>query len=133
MTNWFQLHDLGSVSFYHCMIIECNWEDHTIDLHQQSYIGTMLVLFQIEESRTVATPLAMMVDRRKPVKKACDLTIYQLMMATLMNTVTATRPNITSAVGDLSCYNHDPSNQHIVALKRLFQYFNSMKDWQLRF
>jgi len=49
-----------------------------------------------------------------------------------MYAMTATQPDITYAIGDLSWYNHDPSNEHMVALKRVFQYLNGMKDWPLR-
>jgi hypothetical protein len=45
----------------------------------------------------------------------------------------ATRFNIAYAIGVLRRSNHDPSNEHIVALKRVFQYLNGTKDWQLRF
>jgi hypothetical protein len=38
----FRMHDLGSVSIYLSMNIEHNWEHHTIDIHQYSYICTIL-------------------------------------------------------------------------------------------
>jgi hypothetical protein len=47
--------------------------------------------------------------------------------------MTATRPDIAYAIGVLSRYNHDPSNEHMVALKRVFRYLNGTKDWRLRF
>jgi hypothetical protein len=45
----------------------------------------------------------------------------------------ATRFNIAYAIGVLRRSNHDPSNEHIVALNRVFQYLNGTNDWQLRF
>jgi hypothetical protein len=47
--------------------------------------------------------------------------------------MTATQPDIAYAIAVLSRYNHDPSNEHMVALKRVFQYLNGTKDWCLRF
>ena len=44
-----------------------------------------------------------------------------------MYAMTATRPDIASAIGVLSRYNHDPSNEHLVALKRVFRYLNGTK------
>ena len=55
------------------------------------------------------------------------------MIGSLMYAMTATRPDIAYAIGVLSRYNHDPSNERMVALKRVFRYLNGTKDWRLRF
>jgi hypothetical protein len=47
--------------------------------------------------------------------------------------MTATQPDRAYAIGVLSRYNRDPSNEHMVALKRMFQYLNGRKDWCLCF
>jgi len=87
----------------------------------------------MDESRPVATPMAMKLHKRKPDEEACDPTIYQSMIGSLMYTMTATRPDIAYAIGVLSWYNHDPSNEHMIALKHVFRYLNRTKDWRLRF
>jgi hypothetical protein len=133
MKKRFRMHDLGSVSFYLGMNIERNREHHTIDIHQHSYIRTILAKFRMDESRPVATPMAMKLHKRKPEEEACDPTIYQSMIGSLMYAMTATRPDIAYAIGVLSRYNHDPSNEHMVALKRVFRDLNGTKDWRLRF
>jgi hypothetical protein len=46
--------------------------------------------------------------------------------------MTATWANIAYAIGVISWYNHDPSNRHMVGLKRVFRYLNGTKDWHLR-
>ena len=83
----------------------------------------------MDESRPVATPMAMKLHKRKPDEEACDPTIYQSMIGSLIYAMTATRPDIAYAIGVLSWYNHDPGNEHIVALNRVFWYLNGMKDW----
>jgi len=128
----FRMHDLGSISFYLGMNIEPNREHHMIDIHQHSYIRTILAKFRMDESRPVATPMAMNHHKRKPDEEACDPTIYQSMIGSLMYATTATRPDIAYAIGVLSQYNHDPSNKHMTALKRVFRYLNGTKDWRLR-
>jgi hypothetical protein len=50
-----------------------------------------------------------------------------------MYTMTAPLPDIANAIGVLSWYNHDPSNEHRVALERVFRYLNGTEDWRLRF
>ena len=69
MKKRFRMHDLGSVSFYLGMNIERNREHHTIDIHQHSYIRMILATFRMDESRPVATPMAMKIHKRKPQKK----------------------------------------------------------------
>jgi hypothetical protein len=93
----------------------------------------ILAKFRIDQSRPVATPKAMKLHKRKPDEEACDPTIYQSMIGSLMYTMTATRPDIAYAIGVLSRYNHDPSNEHMVALERVFRHLNGTKDWRLRF
>jgi len=50
-----------------------------------------------------------------------------------MYRLTATRPDIAYAIGVFSRYNHNPSNEHMVALKRVFRYLNGTKNWRLHF
>jgi hypothetical protein len=87
----------------------------------------------MDESRPVATPMAMKLHKRKPDEEACDPIIYPSMIGSLMYAMTATRPDIVYAIRVLTRYNHDPSNEHMVALKRVFRYLNGTKDWHLRF
>jgi hypothetical protein len=82
----------------------------------------------MNESRPVATPMAMKLHKRKPDEEACDLTIYQSMIGSLRYAMTATRPDIAYAVGVLSRHNHDPSNEHIVVVNRVIRYLNGTKD-----
>jgi hypothetical protein len=133
MKKRFRMHDLGRVFFYLGMNIERNRELHTIDIHQHSYIRTILVKFRMEECRPVATLMAMKLHKRKPDEEACDPTIYQSMIGGLMYAMTATWSDIASAIGVLSWYNHDRSNEHMLALKRVFRYLNGKKDCRLRF
>ena len=55
------------------------------------------------------------------------------MIGSLMYVITATWPDIAYAIGVLNRYNHDPSNDHMVALKRKFRYLHGTMDWRLRF
>jgi len=93
----------------------------------------IFVKFRMDESRPVATPMEMKLHKRKPDEEACDPTIYQSMIGILMYAMTATRPDIAYAVAVLSRYNHVPSNEHVVPLKRVLRYINGTKDWRLRF
>jgi hypothetical protein len=87
----------------------------------------------MDETRPAATPMAMKLQKRKPEEEACDPTIYQSMIGWLIYAMTATRTDITYAIGVLSPYNYDQRNEQMVALKRMFPYLYCTKDWLLRF
>jgi len=133
MKKRFRMHDLGSVSFHLGLTIERNREHHTINIHQHSYIRTILAKFRMDESRPVATPMTMKLHKREPDEEACDPTIYQSMIGSLMYAMTDNRPDIAYDIGVLSRYNHDPSNDQMVAHQRVFQYLNGTMDSCLRF
>ena len=129
MKKRFRMHDLGSVSFYLGMNIECNREHHTIDIHQHIYIRTISAKFRMDESRSIASPIAMKLHKRKPDEAACDPIIYQSMIGSFKYAMIATRRDIAYAIGVLSRYNYDLSHEHMIALKRVFRKLNSRKDW----
>ena len=84
MKVMFQMDDLRSVSFRLGMNNEHNRQHHTIDIHQPSYIRMILVTFRIDESRAVAMPMEMKLHTRKPNEEACNQSIYQSMIGSLM-------------------------------------------------
>jgi len=128
----FQMHDLGTVSFYLGMNIERNRNLCTIDIHQHAYIKMILEKFGMDKAKTVATPIAIKLHKRTPDEEPCDQKLYQSMIGSLMYAIAATRPDIAFAIGVLSRYSHDPSKEHMVAVKRAFRYLNGTKHWKLR-
>jgi hypothetical protein len=90
------------------MNIKRNRELHTIDIHQHRYIRTILAKVQMDESRPIATPMAMKLHKRKPDEEACDPTLYQSIIGSLMYAMTSTRPDMAYAIGVLSRYNQQP-------------------------
>jgi hypothetical protein len=102
MKTRFRMHYLGSVSIYLGMNIGLNWEHLMIDIRQRSYVQTTLEKFRMDESRPVATPMAVKLQKRKPDKEACNPTIYQSMIGSLMYAMTASRPDIKYAIEVLS-------------------------------
>jgi hypothetical protein len=77
--------------------------------------------------------MAMKYHKRKPDEETCHPTVYQLMIGSLMNAMTATPSDIANSIGVLMQYNHGPSNEHMVALKCMFRYLNSVKDCRRHF
>jgi hypothetical protein len=86
----------------------------------------------MDEFGPVAMRIAMKFSKRKPDEDDCDLTISQTMIESWMCMVTATSFDIACAIGVLSRYNHNSSNEHMVALKWVFRYLITTNDWRLR-
>jgi hypothetical protein len=55
------------------------------------------------------------------------------MIGSLMEVMTATQPDIAYAIGYLSRYNHEPSTEHIVTLKRVLRCLHGTKDRRVLF
>jgi len=127
MMKRFRMHDLGSESFYLGVNTKCNQEHHMIDIHLHSFVRIILAEFRMVDSRPVATAMAMKLHKRTPDKEACDLAIYQSIIGSHMYAITATQPGIAYPIGVLGRHNHDPSNAHMVALKRAVRYLSSAK------
>jgi hypothetical protein len=89
--------------------------------------------FSMDESRPVATPMAMKLHNRKPDSVVCDGTMYQSIIERLVYIMTAPRPDIAYAIGVLSWYNHEPNNRHMVALEGVLRYRNGTNDWRQHF
>ena len=70
MKKMFWLHDLASVLIQIRMNIKCNWEHHTIDIHQHSDIRTIFAKFRMDQSRLVTTLMAMKFQKRKPRQRS---------------------------------------------------------------
>jgi hypothetical protein len=82
----------------------------------------------MDEWRPVAMPMAVKRHRRKSDEEACDRTIYKSMIGSLVYAITAIQPDIPKALGVLSQYNPDPSNEYMVPLTCILWYLNSTKD-----
>jgi hypothetical protein len=93
----------------------------------------ILVKFRMGDCRLVATPMAIKIHKRKPDDNACDPTINQLTIGTHLYTLTATRPDIVYDIRGVSQYNHDPRNEHMVAITSVLFYLKGMKDCRVYF
>ena len=127
----FRMHDLGAASHYLGMVIERDTTTGTIAIHQHAYIQSILEKFGMGEAKPVATPIAMKLHKRRESEEACDKELYQSMIGSLMYAMLATRPDLAHAVGVVSRYSHDPSKEHMTAVKRIFRYIAGTRNWKL--
>ena len=85
----------------------------TITLDQSGYIKKFLKKFDLEECRSVTTPIDgyTALTPADPSEERINQLEYQQRLGSLMYAMTGTRPDIAFAVGKLSQYSHDPANR----------------------
>jgi hypothetical protein len=134
LTTRFKMHDLGEASHYLGMCIERDRANRVIYISQHAYIESVLAKYGFDRSAKHDTPLdtKRRLHKRTPSEPAADVGLYQSMMGSLMYAMIATRPDLAFAVGTLSRFSHDPSEEHLSALKRVMRYLNKTKHWKLR-
>jgi len=68
----FQMHVLGTVSFYLGMNIERNRDICPIDIHQHAYIMMIVEKFGMDKVKPVATPIATELHKLTPDEESCN-------------------------------------------------------------
>jgi hypothetical protein len=77
--------------------------------------------------------MAMNLQLKKLDIPTVDVQLYQSMLGSLMYTAMGTRPNISFTVNTLAQHTSSPGEEHLRALKRIFQYLIGMKNYRLVF
>jgi len=93
-------------------------------MHQRQYIHNLLEMYGLIEAKPSTTPSDVSVKLTKDdgVSKPVDQINYQSMVGSLLYAATATRPDISPAVGAVSKFNSCPTEAHLTAVKRILCY-----------
>lgn len=102
---------------------------------QKRYLEGVLERFGMSECNPVDIPVeaGKKFDQRKPNESAADKGLYQAIIGSLTYAMTATRPDLCAAVGMLSQFMSDPSQEHMGAAKRVLQYVKGTLNHGLTF
>ncbi|KAE8189368.1 hypothetical protein A4X06_0g4907 [Tilletia controversa] len=127
--------DLGPA--HHCLGIRIVRDDvaGTISLDQERYAEEVLARFGMSKSDPVKTPLC----SKKPLRKAteddirCDIRIYQAVVGCLAYLAQGTRPDLAFAVSTLGKFSSDPTEEHMIAAKRVLRYIRGTSGAKLTF
>ncbi|GJW30669.1 zinc finger, CCHC-type containing protein [Tanacetum coccineum] len=104
-----------------------------IVITQSHYIEKILKKFNREDCSPVSTPMDP-VEKLKPnAGKPVDQLEYSRAIGCLMYAMTSTRPNIAYAVGRLSRFTSNPSNQHWQAITRILKYLKGTMNYGLSY
>ena len=119
LAEHFRIKDLGEVNFLLGIEVTYNRKAGMIELLQQAYIEQLLKRFNLQDARPTTTPLSSGVwltqDNCPSTNEGReDMTniLYASLIGALMYAAIGTRPNITFAVGALSCFLSNPGRCH---------------------
>lgn len=127
----FQMRDIGNLKY--CLGIEFSQTKEHITANQSKYIEDLLKKFNMENCKTVATPLEPGLKLEKAKEDDKIDVPYQSLIGSLMYLSVATRPDITFTVSYLSQFNNCYNKDHWQAAKRVLRYLQGTKDFKLTF
>jgi hypothetical protein len=113
--------DMGRVS--RVLNLQVEFSDAGISISQQAYTHSLFPVFGMEDCKAVSTPIATapFVQNSSQLPFS-DATKYRSAVGKLMYAMIGTRPDIAFAVGAVSRHMAAPTQQHWVAVKRIFRY-----------
>ena len=131
----FKMKDLGELHYCLGVCIERYKDQGTLWLHQRQYIFNLIEKYGLQEADIVSTPSDVNVKLQKNdgVSKAVNPVVYQSIVGSLMYAATATRPDISYAVGVLSRFCSQPTAAHLTAAKRVIRYLKATNDLGLKY
>jgi hypothetical protein len=136
----FKVTDGGPVNFFVGAKIERNRERKTLFMSQSAYIDKMLDDFNMKHANTVSTP-------QDPHVRLCadmcpktpdDVAFmkdkpYRSLVGALLFASLTTRPDIATAVGEVSRFMSNPGATHWTAAKRILRYLKGTRDYGIEF
>lgn len=131
----FKMKDLGELHYCLGINIKIDEQRRWIQLSQKQYIMKLLQKYGLETAKPVSTPVDPNVKLVKDdgVSKPVDQRRYQSMVGSILYAATATRPDISYAVGVVSKFNAAPTQQHMTAVKRILRYLKGTLDICLQY
>ena len=105
------MEDLGDAHFILGMSIKRDRGNRVMTIGQKRYLEGVRERFGMSECNPVDIPVeaGKKFDQRKPNESAADKGLYQAIIGSLTYAMTATRPDLCAAVGMLSQFMSDPS------------------------
>ena len=116
--------------------IRFTWGDGSIRLDQQSYASQILEEFGMancKPSRMPISPSVQLSDDSSPHLRRDEHKLFRRLIGRLIFLITATRPDISFAVNQLSQFLTEPRQVHLVAAKHVLRYIQATMDYGLVF
>lgn len=117
--------EVKDVSFF--LGLEIERKDNGIKISQKAYANKILQKFNFSECKSVSTPMDKVTVTSKPGKANVEFP-YRQAVGALMYLMLGTRPDLAYAVGFLSRFLENPSQEDVQRVKRVFRYISGTLD-----
>ena len=131
-------YSLGPINWLLGIKITQDQAAQTISLSQESYIDSILVHFNLMDTKPMSTPMGPSMQFSKDqspqtLEEMAEMrnVPYQEGTGSLQYCAIATWPNIAFSVSLLSQYNENPGQIHWEAVKQVLRYLKATKGWKL--
>jgi uncharacterized membrane protein YciS (DUF1049 family) len=129
MESEFEMSMIGELKFFLGLQITQKYEG--IFLSQEKYLREMLKRFQMEDSKSVGTPMVTGCKLSKDDDSPnVDKISYRSMIGSLLY-IRASCPDIMHDVGIVGRYHATPKQSHLLAVKRIFRYLKETMNYGL--
>lgn len=130
----FDLTDKGQVRHFLNLDIDYEPATHRLYVSQSHYIKQLLDLTGMKDCKGVRTPVVPGTDLFASTGAPfTDVAWYQSAMGRLIYLATHSRPDIAFGVARLCAFMHNPTEDHVVVLKRIIRYLKETVDYRLIF
>lgn len=130
LCNYFELKDLGDISYYLGINITKD-EEGIYSINQASYIEKLLRIHGMEDAKESKVPLDVGYRKAKDDSDRIDNKTYQSLIGALIYIATNTRMDIAASVSILSKKMNCPTKLDLLEAKRVVRYLKGTKDLKL--
>jgi hypothetical protein len=130
----FDARDLGEATFFLGMSITRDRDNRTIKLGQELMTADLLSKYDMQEAKSLSTPLSASVKLTKEGELLDRGTYgYSQLIGSLMYLSVCTRPDIAQAVGALARYMACPTVVHWQSAKGVLRYLSGTANYGINF
>ncbi|EKD00935.1 hypothetical protein A1Q2_04808 [Trichosporon asahii var. asahii CBS 8904] len=135
MSARFEMKDLGELSFILGLQVTRDRSTRSLRLSQSHYVDSILKKLDMIECRSAKTPLParIVLRARGDSEDRADRARYLTALGQLMYLMLGTRPDIAFAVGLLSRFASDPSEEHWNAMVHVYRYLQGTRQLGITF
>jgi len=127
MKSGFEMSLVGELAYF--LGLQVKQMENTIFISQSKYAKNIVKKFGMENGSHKRTPAATHLKLSEDDNGVVvDQSMYRSMIGSLLY-LTASRPDITFAVGVCTRYQAEPKMSHLTHVKRILKYINSTSDY----
>ena len=140
LSKHIEITDLGELHWLLGIEVTCNREECSLALSQRSYLESIIHHFNFNDLKPVSLPMepSMKLSSSQSPTTGADFAAmqhipYHEAVGSLMYAALGTRPNISYAMTNISCFSSNPGMPHWDAVHHIYHYLLGMKDLRMTY